>query len=347
MDKGKREMNRRDFIRRGVQLAAGAAVLSSRIADGSVPEDKQIPLSGTIPTRAFGKTGIELPILGFGGAGVVKIWGSRLSHKDRVSLIRYAYGKGVRYYDTAGNYMESEPILGEGLKGIRDKVYLTSKVETTDPRRVRKAVESSLRKLQTDYLDCIQIHGTPGIEQMSVKRAMEVHRELVKLRDDGITRYIGLSAHHYFDKAYELISTGGFDQCMLAYGYFRKGMVRMLSNRMLELRELCLAKAHDLGMAIVSMKVLGGMGAPVLGRGAGGIVPGFGPKGLEQLPGAAIRWVLNDDRVHMLCIGMAVESDLDRNAQTLAGPMALTGEDRMLLASFSARAYRHPSFRSK
>lgn len=341
MSKDKERLNRREFIKKGVQLAAGAAVLGAGIADGAAPKDKQIPLSDAMPTRAFGRTGVELPILGFGGAGIVKVWGSKLSFKENVALVRYAYEKGVRYYDTAGNYMESEPIMGEGLKGIRDKVYLTTKVETTHPRRVRKAVEASLKKLQTDYIDCIQIHGSPGIESMSVKQAMKIHGELVKLRDEGIARFIGLSAHHYFDKVYELISTGGFDQCMLAYGYFRKGMVRILDNRMLELREMCLAKAHELGMAIVSMKVLGG----VLGHGSGYIVPKFDPEGLRKLPGAAIRWVLNDDRIHMLCIGMSLKSDVDQNVKTVAGPRALTPEDRMLLASFAVKAYQHPSFK--
>jgi len=55
----------------------------------------------------------------------------------------------------AGNYMESQSILGKGLKGIRDKIYLVTKIETTDPTRARGAVEKSLEQLQTDYLDAI------------------------------------------------------------------------------------------------------------------------------------------------------------------------------------------------
>ncbi|MEE8400401.1 MAG: aldo/keto reductase [Desulfobacterales bacterium] len=342
MSKDRKELNRREFIRKGAQLAAGAAVLGAGIVDGSVPRDKQIPLTDAIPTRTFGKTGVELPALAMGGSGIVKIWGSTLSHEDNVALIRYAYKKGVRYFDTAGNYMESEPIMGEGLKGIRDKVYLATKVETTDPSQVRRAVEASLKKLQTDYLDCIQIHGTPGIEQMSVKQAMAIHAELVKLRDEGITRFVGMTAHHYFDKAYELISTGGFDQCMLAYGYFRKGMIRILDHRMLELREMCLTKAHELDMGILSMKVMGW----VLGRQAKRFVPEFDPKGLRQLPAAAIRWVRHDSRIHLLCIGMSDKSDVDRNVLALTHPPALTSADRAVLASFAVKAYQHPDFKS-
>ncbi len=336
MSKGREELNRRKFIKKGVQLVAGAAAFSAGIADGAVPKIKQIPLSDAIPTRTFGKTGVELPRLAMGGAAIVKVWGSRLSFKDNVALVRYAYEKGVRYFDTAGNYMESEPIMGRGLKGVRDNVYLATKVETTNPRNVRKAVEASLKKLQTDYLDCIQIHGTPGIENMSVERAMKIHAELNKLRDEGITRFIGLTGHHYFNKLYALISTGGFDQCMLAYGYFRKGMTRILDHRMLEWREMCLSKAHELGMGIAAMKVMGW----VLGHSARSIVPEFDPQGFNQLPASGIRWVLSDDRIHLLCIGMSVKSDIDQNVKTIAGPTAFTSRDRMLLASFAIKAYQ-------
>ena len=303
-------------------------------------KDKSVSLTGAIPTRVLGRTGLELPVLAMGGVPITRAWGSRLSFEDNVALVRYAYDAGVRYFDTAGNYMESESIIGQGLQGVRDDVFLTTKVETYDPGQVRKAIDASLTKLQTGYLDCIQIHGTPGIEQMSIKQSMGIHAELVKLRDEGITRFIGLTAHGYFDKVFELISTGGFDQCMLAYGYFKKGDKQMLDYRMLELREVCLAKAHELGMGIVAMKVMGW----VLGRGAGRLVPDFDPEGLYKLPACAIRWVRRDIRVHLLCIGMSVKSDVDDNVRILADPAGLSLEDRMLLASFTAEAYRLPNY---
>ena len=55
-----------------------------------------------------------------------------------MKLVRYAYDRGVRYFDTAGNYMESQSMLSKGLKGVRDKVYLVAKVETTDPAKYLK-----------------------------------------------------------------------------------------------------------------------------------------------------------------------------------------------------------------
>jgi predicted aldo/keto reductase-like oxidoreductase len=314
-----------------VAAAIGTAA-GSRIAAAGKSADDAEPIA----TRPFGRTGWELPILAYGGAALPKVWLNPLSTEDRVKLVRYAYDRGLRYFDTAGNYMESQAILGEGLKDVRDDVYLVTKVETTNPDRVRGAVEKSLKELQTDYLDAILIHGTPGIEQMSVERAMEIHGELVKLQAEGITKCIGLSAHSYFDKALALISTGEFDLCMLAYGYIPRGYNQIFSARMLELRNACMAKAHELDMGIAAMKVIG---AGILGGWSGYDVPEFDKKRSEGLPGAAIRYVLDDDRIDLLVIGMRLEKDIDANIKTLSDDLTYTSDDRALLAEFSAMAY--------
>ena len=325
-------VDRRDFLKTGAAAAVGTAAAGLGVVEARESSTDPEPIA----TRPFGKTGRKLPILGYGGAALPKIWGNPLSTEDRVKLVRYVYDRGVRYFDTAGNYMESQSILGKGLKGIRDQVFLVTKVETTDPAKVRGAVEKSLEELQTDYLDAIQIHGTPGLEQMSVEQAMKIHAELVKLRDEGIARFIGFSAHSYFDKALALISSGGFDLCMLSYGYFPRGYNQTFSARMLELRNTCVAKAHERGMGIVAMKVIGG---GVLGAWSQYVVPGFDKRGLEQLPAAAIRYVLDDERIHILNIGMRLKQDTDANIKTLSGDVTYTLDDRALLAEFLAKAH--------
>jgi predicted aldo/keto reductase-like oxidoreductase len=105
---------------------------------------------------------------------------------------------------------------------------------------------------------------------------------------------------------------------------------------MTELRNACIAKAHELGMGIAAMKVIGG---GFLGAWSGYVVPGFDKKRLEQLPAAAIRYVLDDDRVDLLVIGMRLEEELDVNINTLSGDMTYTADDRTLLAEFSAKAF--------
>ena len=328
-------LGRREFLKKTAK-----AMTAVTICERMIPADSRAATTGpsgdAIPVRTLGKTGLKLPILGYGGAALSKGPRNPLSHEDRVALVRYAFGRGVRYFDTAGNYLESQAILGEALKDRRRDVCLVTKVETTKPEEVRKAVEKSLKELQTDYLDILLIHGTPGLEQMSVEQAMKIHGELVKLRDEKITRHIGFSAHGYFDKALALINSGGFEMCMLSYGYMPRGSSSVWSAPMIKLRDECLAKAHEMGMGIVAMKVIGG---GWLGRWSGSLVPGFDKQRLAQLPGAAIRYVLQDKRVDLLAIGMTLKEHFDANIKIISVGGACTPADRALLSEFSARVY--------
>ncbi|MFQ6133910.1 MAG: aldo/keto reductase [Armatimonadota bacterium] len=349
-------IERRTFIRRAAQVA-GAAAAATGLAScrqeaqetaAQPVEPKPIAQSGTITTRVLGKTGVEVPILGFGGATLATKWGNALSTEDRVRLVRHAYDSGIRYYDTAISYTyeDSQAIIGEALKDVRDNVFITTKVDfwdlskpdgrfTTVPKgEAARQVDMNLAELQSEYIDAIMIHGTPGVEQMTVKQCMEVHAELVKARDEGLARYVGFSAHHYFDKALELTATGGFDLCMLAYGYLPRGNSRLFSPLTTELRNACLAKAHELGMGIVAMKVIGA-----------GMLSGFGEKEFEGLPGAAIRWAMQDDRVQVMAIGMRSPAEVDANIATLTGDTAYTNEDRALLAKAGAAVLNHEDVR--
>jgi len=339
MNDQKLKLGRRGFLKTGL-LTAGAAALNPifpRVAGADV----QGSAAGeSIPPRKLGKTGRTLPILGMGGSAMVGFWSksygvTTLSLDQRVAMVRHAYDRGIRYFDTARVYGESESIVGKGLKGVRDNVYVATKVAVNKPDQVRKSLETSLQQLGMDHVDVAQIHS-PAIEAIGFEGAMKLHAELVKLRDEKMCRFIGLTTHVAFETVYRMISTGGFDQVLLAYGYFRKGMDTLLSNHNLEQRELCLAKAHELNMGIVAMKV---MGANILGHNAKNLVPDYDQAALGRLPGAAIRWVLQDDRVSILNIGVSMPQDIDKNLAVLKGNLKFTNGDRQLLAKFADRAY--------
>ena len=348
-------MGRRDFFKRA-GLVAAAGTISTGILSGEVPKDKKITLTDKIPVRILGKTGIKLPILGYGGAALPNKWGNPLSTEDRVKLVRYAYERGIRYFDTSISYSygDSQAIIGKALKDVRDNVFITTKVDFWDVSKpdgrftkvpkggATRQIEMNLKELQSDYIDAILIHGTPGVEQMSFEQCMEVQAELVKACDKGLVRFIGFSAHHYFDKALALISTGEFDLCMLAYGYLPRGHSRFFTAHTTELRNACLAKAHELQMGIAAMKVIG---AGMLGAWSGYIVPEFDKKRLTQLPAAAIRHVLDDERIDMLVIGMRLENEIDANIKTISGDTRYTSKDRCLLTEYSARAYESDSIK--
>ena len=337
------ELPRREFLKTGL-LAAGGAALGAEAA-AAEPDKVRTTSPGGLPMRRFGKTGHVLPVFGMGGSAMVGLgkfaeYGvPLLSMDERVAMVRHAYDMGVRYFDTARIYLESETIMGKGLKGIRDQVFLATKVAETDPDRVRRSLETSLKNLDTDHVDLAQIHS-PAIEKVGFEGAMKLHAELVKLRDQKMLRFIGLTTHVVFETVYRMIGTGGFDTVLLACGYFRKGLNTLHSHRTLEFRDMCLAKAHELKMAIIAMKI---MGHKIFGHNAANIVPGYDPAALARLPAAAIRWALQDERVSMLNIGISLPADIGKNCATLKGDLRVTDADRQLLADFAARAYESES----
>lgn len=334
-------LNRRGFLKSGLSVAATASMLGSLPARPEATSAKTITSTLNIPFRKFGKTGYSLPVLGHGGSAMMAneygYYGldNPPSFEERVKMVRDAYDKGIRYFDNARIYQESESVMGEALHDVADRLYIATKVLVGDPAAVRPSVEKSLETLKMDRVDCVQIHG-PSIERLKCEGAMQIHGELVKLRDEGLIRFIGLTGHNAFEEMYKMIATGGFDQVLIEYGYFRKGYNTRHSDSMIEWRQNCLAKAHELDMGIVAMKVLG---AWIFNHNAKNVVPGYDPEAIKKLPGAAIRWVMQDERVSILNIGVSYPGDVDLNIATLAGDLTPTGEDRQLLADFAAKAY--------
>lgn len=157
------DLDRRDFLKKGpaAAVAAGAAASALSRAHGVVPPDKKITFTDVLPTRVLGRTKVELPILGYGGAALPKKWGNTLSS---VKLVRHAYDSSIRYFDTAISYTyeDSQAIMGQGLKDVRDNVFITTKVDfwntsTPDGRitkvnkgDVARQVEKNVRKMPVE-----------------------------------------------------------------------------------------------------------------------------------------------------------------------------------------------------
>lgn len=332
-------MDRRKFLRTGVQAAAGAALLSGVTAQAA-PKNKKIALNGKLPEVEFGKTGHKLPVLGHGGSAMAERfigdYGLKInSREERLEMVRRGYDQGIRYFDTARVYGESEGIMGEALADVRDNVYLATKVAVMQPGQVRASVEKSLEDLRTDYVDCMQVHG-PVWEYVKYEGAMKIYEELDKMRSEGMIRFIGLTGHTQFVEMYKGIQTGSFDQLLIQCGYMDKGMNTRHSQKNIEYREMCLSAASERDMGIVAMKVYGAM---AFGHNAKNLVSSYDADKLAKLPGACVRHTLNDPRVDILNIGMSMPSDIDANVEILKSNLELTADDRMLLAEFTEQAW--------
>ena len=155
--------------------------------------------------RTLGWTGEKLSVIGLGtwamgGADWSYGWGPQ-NDQDSINTIRKALDLGINWIDTAPVYGlgHSEEVVGRAIKGLRDRVFLATKcglvwdsmkniTGNLTAESIRKEVEESLRRLQTDYIDLYQIHWPNPEEQIT-----EAWETMVKLKEEGKIRYLGVS----------------------------------------------------------------------------------------------------------------------------------------------------------
>jgi aryl-alcohol dehydrogenase-like predicted oxidoreductase len=139
--------------------------------------------------RQLGTNGPQVPVLGLGAWPLAGGMG-RVSEPAAISTIHAALDHGISLIDTAQYYRTSEAIIGRALKGeYRQRCFLATKVSRDfTPAGIRSAMEDSLRALAVDYVDLYQLHAWPGEDR--VAEAMET---MERLREEGKTRYIGVS----------------------------------------------------------------------------------------------------------------------------------------------------------
>jgi aryl-alcohol dehydrogenase-like predicted oxidoreductase len=188
-------MKRREFIKKST-FAAGSITVNRMLQSTSVADELQRNSYSTnstkLPQREYGKTGVKLSIIGFGGI-VVK--DAEQQHANRV--VAEVFEKGINYFDVAPTYGNAELKLGPALEPYRKKVFLACK--TTQRKRLGAAAElkESLKRLRTDYFDLYQLHAITDVKKdvdtvFAKGGAMEV---FIEARKQGQIRYLGFSAH--------------------------------------------------------------------------------------------------------------------------------------------------------
>jgi aryl-alcohol dehydrogenase-like predicted oxidoreductase len=161
--------------------------------------------------RQFGKTDIQVSMLGFGGVEI-----ERGSLADVEQLLGSALDAGINVIDTAECYGESEDLIGRALASRRSDYFLFTKcghesgnelpdLPDWDPRLLEASIERSLRRLRTDHVDLLQLHSC----SLDVLRKGDVIKVLEKAKREGKTRYIGYSGDN--EDARYAIHTGAFD----------------------------------------------------------------------------------------------------------------------------------------
>ena len=187
----------------------------------------------------LGRTGITVPQNAFGCLPI-----QRIDEAAAVRLLRMAYDGGMRFFDTARAYSDSESKVGAAFAGMRDKVYLASKTQAKDPAAFWKDLETSLRELRTDYLDLYQFHCVKQCWRPGDGTGM--YECMLEARAQGKIRHIGVTAH-LVGVAEELTASGLYETLQFPLSY--------LSND----RDLALVRAcREADMGFIAMKGLAG-----------------------------------------------------------------------------------------
>jgi aryl-alcohol dehydrogenase-like predicted oxidoreductase len=194
-----------------------------------------------IPTRTLGRTGAEVTVLGYGAMELRgEPRGPALEDADAGRLLNAVLDEGITLIDTSIDYGRSEELIGRHLSSRRDEYFLASKcgclpttpADATPPyphnytaANVRAGVEQSLRRLQTDHLDLVQVHMSPSREQLESDGTLE---EMVNLRDEGKVRFLGISGIK--PNLADHIAMGVFDVFQIPYSALQRGHEGLISQ---------------------------------------------------------------------------------------------------------------------
>jgi predicted aldo/keto reductase-like oxidoreductase len=187
--------------------------------------------------RRFGRTGLQVSIVGFGGT-----WISELDKPSAVSVVRRAFELGINYFDTAKLDGDSEEKIGEALKAVRDKCVIATKTGSRTKHESLEDFERSLKRLQTDKLDIIQLHGIDDEKTLSKAMGSDgVLQTCKQARKEGLVDFIGITGHkpRVLVKA---IETGEFDTVLVPLNIITRQAIEEL---------LPAAKEHDVGVAVM------------------------------------------------------------------------------------------------
>jgi uncharacterized protein len=210
-----------------------------------------------IPLKSFGRTGVQISAIGLGGHHL----GAAENQKTAIEIVHRAVDGGVTFFDCCWEYNrgKSEDWLGKGVKDLRDKVFLMTKVCThgRDAALATQMLEQSLRRLQTDHLDLWQIHGV-GFENDPdlFIRPGGAAEALTKAKMEGKVRFVGFTGHKDPDVHLAMLKTGfPFDAVQMPlnpfdanFSSFEQKVLPILNQR---------------GIAALAMKPIGGHGEPV------------------------------------------------------------------------------------
>jgi len=205
---------------------------------------------GVIPTRVFGKTGIEVTVTGLGGEGILRTYGQE---DDARKLIREAVTQGISYFDCARAYAGSESYYGlvwSMYPEDRARIFQAGKSAMRSKREALADLDQTLRNMGIDNLDLWQIHDVRTEEDLKIISgpggALEA---FIEAKSKGKTRFIGVTGHHDPKILVKAIREWPIDSAMMPINPVEAALGGFM--------EWALPAALEKDIAVIGMKVLG------------------------------------------------------------------------------------------
>jgi predicted aldo/keto reductase-like oxidoreductase len=253
-------------------------------------------------TRPFGKTGEMFPILSFGGQRIVDSHGC--TEEAAVEIVHTAIDRGIRYFDTAWVYSDgqAETRLGKVVKHRRSEMWLATKALNTTRDGARRQLETSLSRLQTDYVDEWRLHNLEDYARLDAFTGQGGALEAaIQAREEGLVRHISISGHTDPQILVEALNRFPFDSALIA--------LSALDHFILSFAEEFVPIANARGVATIGMKVLG------LGS-------------LTHEVQRSLRYAFSLP-VSTVIVGMETMAQLEQNLEIAESFMPMTDEERL------------------
>lgn len=256
-----------------------------------------------LPSRVLGKTGLAVTLFGLGGEGILRTHGRTA---EAVQVIDRALSEGVTYFDTAPAYASSMDYYGAVLGERRKDIFLASKTHERTREKSLRLLADSLRRLRTDHVDLWQLHDLRTLRELDTIFAPGGAIEaLVRAREQGLVRFLGLTGHHDPAVLLEAMRRFDFDTVLVALNaadVHRQSFIRSV-----------LPEAMRRGMGVIGMKVL-----------AAGRMVSPGLLSADE----AIHYVLSQPGVTNVIVGCRTPAEVEKNARAVRQFQPLTAAEQ-------------------
>ena len=264
--------------------------------------------------RTLGRTELCVSVLGLGGG---PYRGPDISAEDVAAIARAAFDAGVNLFETAEDYDEAK--MGWGVREFRSDVILATKCTEALYESMLRAVEKSLERLRTDYVDIYQLHYVNSHAELRRRIEGGALEALKEAKRRGWIRFIGLSGH-YIPTLIRAVELDEFDVVQVPYHLGH------------DAAEELFGAARSRGVGVIGMKTLGG-GFLVDPR-----LAGERPReGAERMTAAAaLRFALSSPDVASALVGMRGTSQVRENVDAIRPPFEMDEEEKRSLGAASA-----------